>query len=100
MQRGDGRLWWLSGAWLRPISAPCAWAEPASALVLPDNGQVRVSGFPTSLAGLFDQCPRWAERVKMALLTHEVTGRTDLDEPREGSLELAVPVGRGSAGKS
>jgi tRNA(Ile)-lysidine synthase len=44
LQRGDGRLWWLSGAWLRPISAPCAWAEPASALVLPDNGQVRVSG--------------------------------------------------------
>ncbi|WPP01048.1 tRNA lysidine(34) synthetase TilS [Pseudomonas sp. HR96] len=46
LQRGAERLWWLSGAWLRPVAAGGAWPDPQTPLQLADNGTVRLSGTP------------------------------------------------------
>ncbi|NIE77598.1 tRNA lysidine(34) synthetase TilS [Pantoea sp. Ap-967] len=40
--RSHGRLWWLSGQWLRTPEGECAWADPATPLALPGNGNVRL----------------------------------------------------------
>ncbi|QUE74667.1 tRNA lysidine(34) synthetase TilS [Stutzerimonas stutzeri] len=44
LHRGDGRIWWLSGSWLVAPSEPVDWPQPDSALQLPGNGSVRLSG--------------------------------------------------------
>ena len=44
LRRAGGRIWWLSGNWLRTPSAPLLWDDPAQPLTLPDNGQLRIVG--------------------------------------------------------
>ncbi|TDV43487.1 tRNA(Ile)-lysidine synthase [Pseudomonas helmanticensis] len=44
LHRSAGRLWWLSGGWLRTPVIGCEWQSPASALRLADNGRVLFSG--------------------------------------------------------
>jgi tRNA(Ile)-lysidine synthase len=44
LHRAGGRIWWLSGAWLRAAPAPGAWLEPAQPLALADNGMLTLSG--------------------------------------------------------
>ncbi|VVM50355.1 tRNA lysidine(34) synthetase TilS [Pseudomonas fluorescens] len=44
LHRSAGRLWWLSGDWLRTPVIGCEWQSPASALRLGDNGRVMFSG--------------------------------------------------------
>ncbi|VVP77402.1 tRNA lysidine(34) synthetase TilS [Pseudomonas fluorescens] len=44
LHRSAGRLWWLSGDWLRTPVIGCEWQSPASALRLADNGRVMLSG--------------------------------------------------------
>ncbi|WP_249672345.1 tRNA lysidine(34) synthetase TilS [Pseudomonas abieticivorans] len=44
LHRAGGRIWWLSGLWLQPVPAGLAWGDPARALELPGNGQLRCCG--------------------------------------------------------
>ncbi|HSC80246.1 MAG TPA: tRNA lysidine(34) synthetase TilS, partial [Chitinolyticbacter sp.] len=44
LRRADGRLWWLAGDWLHIPTQPLQWSEPAGALGLPGNGQLRCEG--------------------------------------------------------
>jgi len=44
LHRAGGRIWWLSGSWLRAAPAPGPWLEPAQPLALPDNGVLRLTG--------------------------------------------------------
>ncbi len=44
LHRSAGRLWWLSGHWLRTPMIGVEWQSPASALRLADNGHVTFSG--------------------------------------------------------
>lgn len=44
LHRAGGRLWWLSGAWLRPVAGTMHWPDPSQPLVLPDNGCLQVVG--------------------------------------------------------
>ncbi|MFJ7316537.1 tRNA lysidine(34) synthetase TilS [Pseudomonas sp. NPDC098747] len=44
LHRSAGRLWWLSGDWLRAPVIGGEWQTPASPLRLPDNGRVMLSG--------------------------------------------------------
>ncbi len=44
LRRADGRLWWLAGDWLQAPAQPLQWSDPAGALALPGNGQVRCVG--------------------------------------------------------
>jgi tRNA(Ile)-lysidine synthase len=44
LHRAGGRVWWLSGAWLRPPPAVGAWPDPALPRVLPDNGVLALTG--------------------------------------------------------
>lgn len=44
LRRADGRLWWLSGEWLRQPPLPSAWDEPTQSLQLPGNGVVQLTG--------------------------------------------------------
>ena len=44
LHRAGGRIWWLSGCWLRPLPAAGTWQTPASALALPDNGVLSLAG--------------------------------------------------------
>jgi tRNA(Ile)-lysidine synthase len=44
LHRSAGRVWWLSGDWLRSPVIGCEWQSPASALRLVDNGRVMLSG--------------------------------------------------------
>ncbi|WP_435035127.1 tRNA lysidine(34) synthetase TilS [Pseudomonas neuropathica] len=44
LHRSAGRLWWLSGNWLRAPVIGADWQAPASALRLADNGRVLFSG--------------------------------------------------------
>ena len=44
LHRSAGRVWWLSGDWLRSPVIGCEWQSPASALRLADNGRVMLSG--------------------------------------------------------
>lgn len=51
LHRADGRLWWLSGAWLQtPAPAPAALAFAGGELPLPGNGRLRLRG--TAPAGV------------------------------------------------
>ncbi len=42
--RSHGRIWWLSGDWLRPPAGQMAWPDTAVPLQLPGNGTVRLVG--------------------------------------------------------
>jgi tRNA(Ile)-lysidine synthase len=44
LHRAGGRLWWLSGGWLRTPPSPVSWAEPSVSLALPDNGVLTLTG--------------------------------------------------------
>lgn len=44
LHRSAGRLWWLSGQWLRTPVVSGDWRETSLALRLPDNGRVMFSG--------------------------------------------------------
>lgn len=44
LHRAGGRIWWLTGHWLRACSAVGAWLEPASPLALPENGVLKITG--------------------------------------------------------
>jgi tRNA(Ile)-lysidine synthase len=44
LRRGAGRVWWLSGNWLRAPVIGADWQVPSSALRLADNGRVMFSG--------------------------------------------------------
>lgn len=44
LRRADGRLWWLSGEWLRQPPLPALWDEPTQPLQLPGNGVVQLTG--------------------------------------------------------
>ena len=44
LQRGDGRLWWLSGEWLQTPSSAADWQQPGQPLELPGNGRLSISG--------------------------------------------------------
>ena len=44
MHRASGRIWWLSGDWLTPPSAPLLWMQPGHSLVLPGNGLLSLHG--------------------------------------------------------
>lgn len=44
LHRSAGRLWWLSGQWLRAPVVSGDWHEPSLALRLPDNGRVMFIG--------------------------------------------------------
>ncbi|CAD5108297.1 tRNA lysidine(34) synthetase TilS [Zestomonas carbonaria] len=48
LQRADGRVWWLSGDWLRVPEAPVPWPDPSSPLKLPGNGLLSLEGVPPS----------------------------------------------------
>ncbi|MHC8298190.1 tRNA lysidine(34) synthetase TilS [Pseudomonas sp. ZS1P83] len=44
LHRAGGRIWWLSGRWLRTSPAVGTWPDPSLSLVLPDNGVITVTG--------------------------------------------------------
>ncbi|MDF0730526.1 tRNA lysidine(34) synthetase TilS [Pseudomonas entomophila] len=44
LQRSQGRLWWLSGAWLVAPTGDVLWDDPRQALPLPGNGSVLLAG--------------------------------------------------------
>ncbi|WP_277760788.1 tRNA lysidine(34) synthetase TilS [Pseudomonas sp. A34-9] len=44
LHRSAGRVWWLSGIWLRTPVIGADWQAPSSALRLADNGRVMFSG--------------------------------------------------------
>ncbi|MGN4047477.1 tRNA lysidine(34) synthetase TilS [Pseudomonas sp. SM4] len=44
LHRSAGRVWWLSGNWLRAPVIGADWQVPSSALRLADNGRVMFSG--------------------------------------------------------
>ena len=44
LHRAGGRIWWLSGQWLRQPTAPITWDQPAKPLSLPGNGLLRIEG--------------------------------------------------------
>jgi tRNA(Ile)-lysidine synthase len=44
LHRAGGRIWWLSGCWLRPLPVAGAWQAPASPLAIPDNGVLSLTG--------------------------------------------------------
>ncbi|QJI42083.1 tRNA lysidine(34) synthetase TilS [Pseudomonas sp. ADAK2] len=44
LHRASGRIWWLSGAWLRTPPVVGRWADPTLPLVLPDNGLLTLTG--------------------------------------------------------
>jgi len=44
LHRAGGRIWWLSGAWLRIPPVVGNWADPTLPLSLPDNGRLKLNG--------------------------------------------------------
>ncbi|MHC8340724.1 tRNA lysidine(34) synthetase TilS [Pseudomonas sp. HLT2-19-2] len=44
LHRAGGRIWWLSGSWLRTPPAVGNWPDPSLSLVLPDNGELTLTG--------------------------------------------------------
>ncbi|MBD9485003.1 tRNA lysidine(34) synthetase TilS [Pseudomonas sp. PDM14] len=44
LHRADGRLWWLGGEWLQPVSEPVMWVDLALPLALPGNGRLHLQG--------------------------------------------------------
>lgn len=46
LHRADGRLWWLSGAWLVAPVAEIPWSDPHVPIALPGNGRLEFIGVP------------------------------------------------------
>lgn len=46
LYRAGGRLWWLSGDWLRQPGETLPWVDSHKPLMLPGNGQVSLAGDP------------------------------------------------------
>jgi tRNA(Ile)-lysidine synthase len=44
LHRAGGRIWWLSGSWLRTSPAVGNWLDPSLSLELPDNGVLTLIG--------------------------------------------------------
>ncbi|KPN92522.1 tRNA lysidine(34) synthetase TilS [Pseudomonas nunensis] len=44
LHRANGRIWWLSGAWLRTPPVVGRWADPTLPLALLDNGLLSLTG--------------------------------------------------------
>ena len=44
LHRAGGRIWWLSGGWLRTPPPVADWSDPSLSLKLPDNGVLTLSG--------------------------------------------------------
>ncbi|MHC8288462.1 tRNA lysidine(34) synthetase TilS [Pseudomonas sp. XS1P51] len=44
LHRAGGRIWWLSGCWLRPAPVAGNWPDPLLSLALPDNGVLKLTG--------------------------------------------------------
>ncbi|HEF4758464.1 TPA: tRNA lysidine(34) synthetase TilS [Pseudomonas putida] len=44
LHRAGGRIWWLSGRWLRSPAPIGIWSAPSRLLVLPDNGVLTLTG--------------------------------------------------------
>jgi tRNA(Ile)-lysidine synthase len=44
LHRAGGRIWWLSGSWLRTSPAVGNWPDPSLSLALPDNGVLTLTG--------------------------------------------------------
>ncbi|MGF6161762.1 tRNA(Ile)-lysidine synthase [Pseudomonas sp. 2725] len=44
LHRAGGRIWWLSGHWLRPLPGAGVWLDPASPLAIPGNGVLSLTG--------------------------------------------------------
>jgi tRNA(Ile)-lysidine synthase len=44
LHRAGGRIWWLSGGWLRIPPYAGVWADPSIALALPENGVLTCTG--------------------------------------------------------
>lgn len=84
LHRADGRLWWLSGAWLGPLETldlPCD--SSAESVDLPGNGRVQLSG---------ELAPgRWHLRYRQGGESLQVPGRGRRDLKRLLS-ELRVPA--------
>lgn len=84
LRRADGRLWWLSGDWLQPLTAldlPCGSAQ--GGIELPGNGAVRVIGELS--AG------RWHLRYRRGGESLQLPGRGRRDLKRLLN-ELRVPA--------
>lgn len=46
LHRAGGRIWWLSGCWLRPPPLADQWSDPSVPLALAENGAVTFTGQP------------------------------------------------------
>ncbi|AWY43106.1 tRNA lysidine(34) synthetase TilS [Pseudomonas putida] len=44
LHRAGGRIWWLSGSWLRAAPVVEAWSDPSQPLILPGNGVITLTG--------------------------------------------------------
>jgi len=44
LHRSAGRVWWLSGGWLRATAVSVEWPDPSTPLRLANNGRVMFSG--------------------------------------------------------
>ncbi|PPK36533.1 tRNA lysidine(34) synthetase TilS [Pseudomonas laurylsulfatiphila] len=44
LHRAGGRIWWLSGRWLRTLPVAGTWQDTRSPLVIPDNGMLSLTG--------------------------------------------------------
>ncbi|PMW58583.1 tRNA(Ile)-lysidine synthetase, partial [Pseudomonas sp. GW456-11-11-14-LB2] len=44
LHRAGGRIWWLAGRWLRVPPPVGLWADPSTTLVLPENGELTITG--------------------------------------------------------
>jgi tRNA(Ile)-lysidine synthase len=44
LHRSAGRIWWLSGSWLRAAPAAGTWTDSSLPLQLPDNGVLELTG--------------------------------------------------------
>ncbi len=44
LHRAGGRIWWLSGRWLRVPPSVGLWTDPSTTLVLPENGELTITG--------------------------------------------------------
>ncbi len=62
--RSHGRIWWLSGDWLRQPAGRLAWPDPAVPLLLPGNGSVRLVG-AAALDGLHIAYRQGGERLEV-----------------------------------
>jgi tRNA(Ile)-lysidine synthase len=44
LHRAGGRIWWLSGSWLRTPPSAGIWPDPSIPLALPENGNLALTG--------------------------------------------------------